>query len=132
VVRETDALLVGGGDPGYLCHWMRTSGLADLVPSLDETVYVGLSAGSIVMAPRMGEDFVRWSPPGGGDAGLGLVDFAMFPHLDHPSLPYNTSAAAEQWAADIGVPAYAMDDQTAISVNGAVEVVSEGKWKLFA
>src|SRR5262252_3055195 len=28
VVRDTDALLVGGGDPRYLCHWMKESGLA--------------------------------------------------------------------------------------------------------
>src|SRR5262245_3134602 len=61
MVRETDVLLVNGGDPLYLCYWMRQSGLADLLPSL-ETVYVGLSAGSIVMAPNIGEDFVRWKP----------------------------------------------------------------------
>ena len=57
-VRETDVLLVNGGDALYLCHWMRQSGLADLLPSLRETVWVGLSAGSMVMTPRIGEDFV--------------------------------------------------------------------------
>ena len=67
MVRETDVLLVNGGDPMYLCHWMRQSGLADLLPSLRETVYVGLSAGSMVMTPNIGEDFVRWTPPTGGD-----------------------------------------------------------------
>jgi dipeptidase E len=41
-------------------------------------------------------------------------------------------AEAEQWAAGISGPAYAMDDQTAIKVaDGVVEVVSEGQWKLF-
>jgi dipeptidase E len=68
MVKETDVLLVGGGDPLYLCHWMRQSGLADLLPSLRDAVYVGLSAGSMVMAPRIGEDFVRWKPPTGGDS----------------------------------------------------------------
>src|SRR5262245_51435082 len=48
LVQETDALLVAGGDALYLCHWMRQSGLADLLASLDETVWVGLSAGSMV------------------------------------------------------------------------------------
>jgi len=71
MVRETDALLVGGGDALYLCHWMRQSGLADLLPSLRETVWVGLSAGSMVMTPGIGEDFVVWKPPGGGDRALG-------------------------------------------------------------
>ena len=132
MVQETDVQLVGGGDPLYLCYWMRQSGLADLLPSLREAVYVGLSAGSIVMAPNIGEDFVGWKPPSGGDEALGLVDFAMFPHLDHEDLPENTMAGAEKWAAGMTVPAYAIDDQTAIKVtDGAVEVVSEGHWKLF-
>src|SRR5438270_13327166 len=95
LVQETDALLVNGGDPLYLCHWMRQSGLADLLPSLRETVYVGLSAGSMVMTPNIGADFVRWTPPTGGDETLGLVDFALFPHLDHEMLPENTMADAE-------------------------------------
>jgi dipeptidase E len=132
LVQETDALLVNGGDPLYLCHWMRQSGLADLLPSLRNTVYVGLSAGSLVMAPNIGEDFVGWKPPTGGDETLGLVEFAMFPHLDHEDLPENTMADAEKWAAGMPVPCYAIDDQTAIKVtDGAVEVVSEGNWKLF-
>src|SRR5215218_9831180 len=66
LVRETDVLLVNGGDPLYLCYWMQQSGLADLFPALRETVYVGLSAGSMVMAPQIGADFVGWQPPGGG------------------------------------------------------------------
>src|SRR5438445_10163106 len=133
VVRETDVLLVNGGDPLYLCYWMRQSGLADLLPELGrETVYVGLSAGSIVMAPNIGEDFVRWKPPTGGDSALGLVDFAMFPHLDHVAMPDNSLTDAEKWAATVPLPGYAIDDQTAIKVtDGAVEVVSEGHWKLF-
>ena len=132
MVRETDVLLVNGGDPLYLCYWMRQSGLADLLPSLRETVYVGLSAGSMVMAPNIGEDFVRWTPPIGGDETLGMVGFAIFPHLDHEMLPDNSMADAERWAAGMSVPGYAIDDQTAIKVvDGTVEVVSEGHWKLF-
>jgi dipeptidase E len=131
-VRETDALLVAGGDALYLYHWMRQSGLADLLPSLRETVWVGLSAGSMVMATRIGEDFVGWKPPTGSDSALGIVDFSIFPHLDHEMLPENTMAHAERWAAGLGVPAYAIDDQTSIKVTGgSVEVVSEGHWKQF-
>ena len=63
---------------------------------------------------------------------LGVVDFAIFPHLDHPELPENTMADAERWFAGMRVPAYAIDDETAIKVvDGAVDVVSEGHWKLF-
>jgi dipeptidase E len=129
-VREADVLLVDGGDATYLCHWMRKSGMADLLPSLPDTVWVGVSAGSMVMTPRIGKDFVKW-PSAPDDRTLGVVDFSIFPHLN--AFPTNTPADAEQWAADIGVPAYAIDEQTAIKVvDGSVEVVSEGHWKLFS
>ena len=132
-VQEADVLLVNGGDALYLCYWMRQSGLADLLPSLRETVWVGLSAGSTVLTPRIGEDFVRWKPPTGSDSTLGVVDFSIFPHLDHEDLPENTMADAERWAARIPGPAYAIDDETAIKVvDDTVEVVSEGSWKLFS
>jgi dipeptidase E len=131
-VREADVLLVDGGDATYLCHWMRESGLADLLPSLPETVWVGVSAGSMVMTPRIGKDFVEWTPGTGDDSTLGVVDFSIFPHLGHELMPENTLAAAERWAVEIAGPAYAIDDQTAIKVtDGTVEIVSEGQWKLF-
>jgi dipeptidase E len=131
LVKEADVLLVNGGDSLYLCHWMRESGLADLLPSL-EAVWVGLSGGSMVMTPRIGEDFVIWKPPAGGDEALGIVNFSIFPHVDNEDLPENTMAAAEEWAAGLPNPAYAIDDQTAIKVaDDTAEVVSEGHWKLF-
>jgi dipeptidase E len=130
-VQEADVLLVNGGDAVYLAHWMRESGLADLLPSL-AAVWVGLSAGSMVMTPRIGRDFVNWTSPSGGDEALGIVDFAIFPHLDHPDLSWNTMAQAEKWFAEIDLPAYAIDDETAIRVvDGAIDVISEGQWRHF-
>ncbi len=132
MVQETDVLLVGGGDALYLAYWMRQSGLADLLPSLRETVWVGLSAGSMVMTPGIGDWFIGWKPPTGEDRALGMVDFSIFPHLDHPDLPQNTMADAENWAASVPRPSYAIDDETAIKVvDGDVEVVSEGHWRQF-
>jgi len=132
-VRQADVLLVNGGDALYLCHWMRQSGLADFLQTLPDMVWAGLSAGSMVMAPKVGEDFIESRPPiTGVDRALGLVDFSIFPHLDHPALPENTMAAAEKWAAGLGGPAYAIDDDTAIKVvDGSAEVISEGHWKFF-
>ena len=132
-VREADVLLVNGGDALYLGHWMRVSGLDTLLQALPDKVWVGLSAGSMVLTPRVGDDFVENRPPvTGDDRALGVVDFSIFPHLDHPDLPHNTLAAARRWAAGLGCPSYAIDDQTAIKVvDGTVEVVSEGQWQHF-
>jgi dipeptidase E len=132
-VQETDALLVWGGDVFYLCRWMRESGLADLLPSLRETVYAGVSAGSMVTAPIFGETYDDPTTPFVIDTGLGLVDFAVLPHLDHENHPESTTARVERMAAEVPVPTYGIDDETAIKVtDGTVEVVSEGHWKLFA
>jgi dipeptidase E len=154
-VRDADALLFWGGDPLFLAHWMRRSGLTGLLPTLrSEAVYVGVSAGSIAATSTFVETYVE--PPRGdvgplkseavvfatpeGDVdrllvtgqGAGLVDFAVIPHLEHKHHPDASLANAERWAARIPAPTYAIDDDTAVSVvDGAVQVVSEGQWKLF-
>jgi dipeptidase E len=133
-VQEVDALLVWGGSPLYLCYWMRQSGLADLLPSLrPEAVYVGTSGGAMVATPDFGgETYDDSEPLTGSDNALGLVDFSVFPHLEREDMPDTSLANIENWAAGLSVPAYAIDDETAITVvDGAVEVVSEGRWKLF-
>jgi dipeptidase E len=155
MVQETDALLVWGGDVLYLCNWMRQSGLADLLPPLRaETVYMGVSAGSMAATSTFGETY-RDPPRGSGEAltaedivfatpqgeisrilvtaqGVGLVDFALIPHLENEDHPDASLANAEKWAGRLPVPTYAIDDETAIKVtNGTVEVVFEGHWKLF-
>ncbi len=133
-VQETDALLVWGGSPLYLCYWMRQSGLADLLPSLRrETVYVGTSGGAMVATPDFGgETYDDSDPLTGSDRALGLVNFSLFPHLEREDMPDTSLANIERWAAGIPVPAYAIDDQSAIKVvDDTVEVVSEGHWKLF-
>lgn len=127
-VEQADALLVDGGDATYLAHWMHESGLADLLPDLADTVWVGVSAGSMVLTPRIGEYFVEW-PDAEDDRTLGLVGFSIFPHLD--LFPTNTLTDAQRWAADLGHPAYVLDEQSAVVVvDGTVEVVSEGEWHL--
>jgi dipeptidase E len=153
-VRGADALLFWGGDPLYLSHWIRESGLASLLPSLRDTVYVGTSAGAMAAASVFGETYTEPRAGGGspltsedmvfstpdGDvsrlfvtaAGAGLVDFAVIPHFGHDDHPDASSANAERWAAKLPVPTYAIDDATALAVvDGVVEVVSEGHWELF-
>ncbi|HLV97138.1 MAG TPA: Type 1 glutamine amidotransferase-like domain-containing protein [Ktedonobacterales bacterium] len=132
LVQEVDVLLVGGGSSKYLCYWMWQSGLADLLPTLRrEAVYVGLSGGSMVITPTVGA-YDDGELPISSDRMLGLVDFTLYPHLDHPDMPDTALDNVAKWAAGLPVPAYAIDDQTAIQVvDGKVSVISEGHWKLF-
>ena len=131
LVREVDALLVGGGDPMYLCDWMRKSGFADQLPSLrPEVVYVGVSAGSMAVTPSFGQSYNDRDTR--GYRGLELVDFSLAPHLDHPNMPDNSMAEYAKWAAGVPVPTYGIDDETAIQVvDGTMEIISEGHWRLF-
>ncbi len=127
-VKEADVLLVNGGDPLYLNHWMKESGVAKLLPSLS-AVYVGLSAGSMILTPRIGASFVNWQEQGGDDRTLGIVDFSIFPHLNNKDLPDNTLETAKLWINEVQRPAYVIDDDTAIVVtDDTIEVVSEGEW----
>ena len=154
-VRDADALLVWGGDPLFLAHWMRRSGLAELLPRLrPEAVYVGVSAGSIAATGTFVETYVE--PPRADDGpletekvvfstpegdldrllvtgqGVGLVDVAVIPHFEHPNHLDASLVNAATWAARIPVPTYAIDDDSAVRVvDGKVEVISEGRWRLF-
>lgn len=133
-VREADVLLVGGGDPMYLCRWMRESGFADLLPSLpDQTVYVGVSAGSMAVTASFGDHYNdRPVPKTGSETPLGLIDLALYPHLDHPDMEDTRPDNIARWATTVPMPTYALDDDSAIMVTGAgIEVVSEGRWVRF-
>jgi dipeptidase E len=128
-VRQADALLVGGGDPMFLCRWMRSSGLVDMLRSLD-CVYVGVSGGSVAVT-AVGDDYNGFDEPIGQGQALGLVDFAVYTHLDHPAMPEASLISIKRWADKVQLPTYAIDDQTAIRViDGKVDLISEGRWEL--
>ena len=154
-VKEADALLVWGGDPVYLSHWMHESGLNDVLSTLPNLVYAGVSAGSIAVSSTFGETYsdppidstcvltsqdIEFATSHGNTSrifvrarGAGFVDFAIIPHFNHPEHEDASLANAEKWAAMLPVPVYAIDDQTAIQVkDGNVDVISEGDWKLFS
>lgn len=132
LLQQADALLVGGGDCQYLTYWMQQSGLAALLPSLlNKLVYVGLSAGSMIMT-RYGTTYGNHTLPSDTDKSLELLDIAIHPHLDHEWFPNNSLANLEKLAATLPMPSYAIDDQTAVkATDGTIEVISEGNWRLF-
>jgi dipeptidase E len=148
-IEETDAIIVGGGNKFYLSYWMEKSGLFEMLPQLLQQgkVYVGASAGSMMLTPSLNfnrdrfkktgiyhdDEFDEEMPSSAGSAKtLGLVDFVIRPHLDANYFPQATLENIEKWAAKVDKPLYALDDQSALKViDGKVEVISSGKWKLF-
>jgi dipeptidase E len=153
-VRDADAILVWGGDPVYLAHWLRKSGLAEVFADMPQTVYVGVSAGAIATAHTFTETYgeppkrdgeilkaekIKWVGSEGEEdvdlvtaPGIGLVSFGVIPHFVNPDHGEVTPANAQTWAAHNPGPTYAIDEATALKVvDGKVEVVSEGRWQLF-
>ncbi|HUP83460.1 MAG TPA: Type 1 glutamine amidotransferase-like domain-containing protein, partial [Candidatus Limnocylindria bacterium] len=117
-------------------------------------VYVGVSAGAIATAHTFCETYsdppkrdgevlksetIPWEGEDGETSanlvtapGIGLVDFAIIPHYLNPDHGEVTDVNAETWAAHIPAPTYAIDEATGLKVvDGTVEVVSEGRWRLF-
>lgn len=130
-VEQADVLLVNGGDCQYLVGWMEKSGFSELLPKLlEDKVYVGQSAGSMIMS-SYGTTYNNHTFPSETRKCFGFVDFAILPHLNHKMFPSNTMANLEKMAAKITMPTYLIDDETAIKVVGKkVEVITEGQWKL--
>jgi dipeptidase E len=147
-LKEAEAILVGGGNTGYLSYWLFASGLAEKLPALLTTrVYVGVSAGSAMVTAGINvsrehlaktgiyydDEYDEAAPPNAGsDQTLKLVNFVIRPHLNSDFFPVATSEFMERAAAKVSVPLYSFDDQTALKVvDGKVEVISEGAWKLY-
>jgi dipeptidase E len=147
-LQAVDVIWVSGGITPYLSYWMQESGLAKKLPELlKKAMYVGVSAGSMIMTHSLNINQEELAKTGiyyddeydeaaplnaGSDKTLKLVDFAFRPHLNSKDFPAATLENMEKWAAKVEVPLYAIDNQTALKVvDGKVEVISEGEWKLF-
>lgn len=137
-LKSADVLLFGGGNTFHLMHWVKKSGLAELLPELLKTrVYAGISAGSMVACKSLdlstSERLYDEAPSEQDtDEGLGYVDVLVRPHLNSPYFPNLNLENLEELAKEFPETFYALDDQTAIRcVDGEMSVVSEGVWKQF-
>lgn len=137
-IKEADVILFGGGNTFYLMSWIRKSGLDKELPDLLKTrVYMGISAGSMVPTKnlRMSTSQKSFSEkvfPLKDDEGLGFVDFHIRPHLNSKHFPKLRVKYLREIAENIPETVYAIDDQSAVVVDGKnIEVISEGKWVKF-
>lgn len=138
-LKAVDVLLFEGGVTVHLMDWIRKSGLEKILPELLKTrIYVGISAGSIVVTPNLSiadsttlyyEDLIEKNRD---EKALGFVDFLFRPHLNSKDFPMVNYEVLTKLAKNTPETIYALDDNSAVKVDGdKIEVVSEGKWEKF-
>ena len=137
-LEVADVLLFEGGDTSHLMYWFKKSGFKDMLPEMLKTrVYVGISAGSIIMCNGLDSDMIKdlYDEPVAHpeeNEGMGFVDILLRPHLNNPDFPNINLDHMEELSQKSSETFYAIDDNTAIKVvDGEMEVVSEGVWKKF-
>ncbi|GAB3401249.1 peptidase E [Schumannella luteola] len=129
-LRDADVIFGYGGTNHWLAHAWRASGLAPVLRELlDEKVYVGFSAGSMIFSRRHAEvvdafddhEEVRMLGLDQIDGGVGpalpLVDWMLLPHLGADFFPHATDEWAAEAAAKFPVPLWFLDDDSALIVR---------------
>jgi len=138
-IAAADILIFSGGVPSHLMRWVSESGLKDLLPELLKTkVYVGISAGSIIMSPTLKlaseahKIFYKEKFGYDKNEGLGYIDFYIRPHFNSPDKPESQEKFLTEFAKTIPEVLYALDDQMAVKVvDGKAEVIGEGDYLVF-
>lgn len=135
-LEAAEVLFFGGGNTFHLMYWIEHSGLKELLPELlEDRIYVGLSAGSCVTGRTIvnsvqnlfGEKYDLKK-----SEGLNLVEFQFIPHLNSEYFTKIREKNLEEAAEEMSDPVYALDDNSALIVDGKNrEVVSEGEWLKF-
>jgi len=127
-----NVIFMGGGDSAYLMSWIVKSGLIDELPRLlKNRIYVGISAGSIVLSKNLSASraFIYGDGKKAEILGLGYVDFYVRPHLNSSHFPNDRDEILKKLASKFDSDLYAIDDNSAIIYdNGKLKVISEGKW----
>jgi dipeptidase E len=125
LMKDADAVCVTGGNTYYLLEHMQKCNFKTLITAYLESggLYIGCSAGSVVMCPTI--DFIG-DMDDKNDAniteytGLGLVQFNIMPHIDHPMF----SAKAKEMILKSSIPIIALKDSQAILVtDNCVEII---------
>jgi dipeptidase E len=135
-LEAADVLFFSGGNSFHLMRWLQESGLAELLPELLETrVYAGISAGSMVTNPGLvfssPDKKIYYEENFGysSEEALGFVDFYTRPHFNSPYFPHATESYLREAAKGIDRTLYALDDNSALKVDGdKIDIVSEGKY----
>lgn len=142
-LRAADVVFGYGGSNHWLAHAWHATGLAPLLAELvEEKVYVGLSAGSMIFSRLQAatvdalddhEEVAMLQLESVAPA-VPLFDWFPLCHLGAPFLPQQTPEWGARGAARLGAPVWFLDDESALLVRDPAaepEVVSTGRWLRF-
>jgi dipeptidase E len=136
-IREADIIMFGGGNTFHLMHSIRSTPMERVLKELiEEKVYVGISAGSMVTSHNIGLSssarlYSEAVGPVTDDTGLGWFPYHFRPHLNSEWFTNVRIPLLEEQAKRLGEPIYALDDQCALKVvDGDIRPVGDGVWKL--
>ena len=118
-----DAIFVLGGHTDYLMSLYQKTGFDTLLKELlDTKVYVGSSAGSMVVCERISSQAYLEIYGEKADYGvtqyMELVDVAIKPHLDSDHFPNNREEKLLEISKTYDGTLYALSDSSALYVNG--------------
>lgn len=121
-LADKDVIFVVGGNTDYLMAVYQKTGFDKLLPKLLATkVYVGSSAGSMVIGKRISEAAYKLIYGEDGRYGIeeyvGLVDLSIMPHLDSPHFP-NRKESLLDIAGSFQGKVYGLRDDSAVVVDG--------------
>lgn len=102
-LKDFDIIFVSGGNTFYLLQEARKSGFDEVVKDLisSGTIYIGSSAGSVLLAPTIEyvKDFddPKDAPDLTSYDGLGVIDFLFLPHAGNPKYEEIINRVKEEW-----------------------------------
>lgn len=133
-IMEFDVVYVCGGNTFHLMNEINKYDIGNILRQFVDSnkLYVGVSAGTIIVTPSIGIAAVE--PSDANDVGLidmnglGLIDFEISPHTPEIVSYENV----EKYSAHHKVKLYAISDKTAIKIqDGNLEVIGEKNFKVF-
>lgn len=142
-LRSADVVYGYGGSNHWLSHAWTSTGLAPVLREvLDEQVYVGHSAGSMIFSRQHAaavdafddQEEVEMLQLDRVGPAVPLLDWVVMAHLGAPYFPHATDEWAATGAARLGGPVWFLDDATALVVRDPSAdpgVVSSGHWLRF-
>ena len=135
-ISKVNVIAMGGGDTSYLIKKIRENGFDKELPKLlEQKVYVGISAGSIILSEYIwaSSEFLYDCKKETTPKGLNYIDFNFRPHYNNKNFPQAKKEILNKISnQNPNEKIYACDDNSGIKiVDGKMEIITEGSCDLF-